>query len=370
MSKLPDGTESPAKPFDLLNLLSRFARAEGIALDDPELLSTFAQSATRQLNGALADPSLLHGTRIERLFEATVISLGQFRLLKAEDSGRVHAAEKMRPPDFRIVLEDGEQWLIEVKNVRRTGAFKQRTRLSATYLRSLQAYADAVGAKLKLAIYWSLWSIWTVISPEHFRRQDGSLDVKMIDAISVNEFSRLGEMSIATRPPLRIFFEADLDKPRGLDADGQAHFTPKAFRIFAGGKELKDPKDLKLAEILFFYGDWPLTGPCAVVNGDGVAGAELVCSPEEPSDQGFDGIGWASRIFSRFYANQTIDEGRVVQLLGDTAPEWFAPLANWDFVNSQLSLWLMRFEPNAEFLEKAVTQAIPGGRRGSKRSRH
>ncbi|PON10108.1 hypothetical protein C2W62_51850, partial [Candidatus Entotheonella serta] len=82
----------------------------------------------------------------------------------------------------RVVLVDGEQWLVEVKNVRCKDAFKQETRMSAAYLASLQAYADMVGTPLKLAIFWSLWSIWTVISPDRFRRPGGGLHITMSDA--------------------------------------------------------------------------------------------------------------------------------------------------------------------------------------------
>ena len=64
---------------------------------------------------------------------------------------------------------------------------------------------------------------------------------------------------------------------------------------------------------------------------------------QEPSDQGWDGIGSASRIFSRFYAAQTIKGDQVIQLHGEAAPEWFAPLSDWDFKNSKLPLLLGGF---------------------------
>lgn len=101
------------KAFDLLASVAVFARRNGIALDNP---------------------TLIHSSRVERVFEATVLSLGGFKLLKTEDVGRVHAAETLRAPDFRIVLDDGEQWLVEVKNVRSREPFKQELRMSQKYL--------------------------------------------------------------------------------------------------------------------------------------------------------------------------------------------------------------------------------------------
>lgn len=84
------------KPFDLLTSLASFVHARGIALTDPELIPTFTAYAGEQLAAAFVDDALLHGKRTERLFEATVLSLGRFRLFRTQDSRRVHPAETMR----------------------------------------------------------------------------------------------------------------------------------------------------------------------------------------------------------------------------------------------------------------------------------
>lgn len=337
------------KPFGLLASLASFAHARGIPLTDPELIPAFAADATEQLAAALDDPALLHGSRTERLFEATVLSLGKFRLFKTEDNGRVHSVDTMRAPDFRAVLDDGGQWLIEVKNVRCNDPFKQRTTMSAAYLRSLQSYADAMGAPLRLAIYWSLWNIWTVIAPEPFLRQNGSLRVRMQDAVIANEFSRLGEAMIMTIPPLRVVLGAVPDRPRSLEGD-VANFIIGSAEIFADGDRLADARDRKLAEVLLFYGDWTLNGPFALMEEGEIAGVEYVAEPEDPTGAGWEGIGWASRIFSRYFAAQTIEGDRVIQLHGRSAPDWFAPLGSWDFANSKLRLLLARAEPNLELI--------------------
>ncbi len=332
------------KAFDLLASVAAFAREYAIALNDPSLVKRFVADATPKLEEALADATLIHGSRTERLFEATVLSLGHFRLLKTEDVGRVHAADTCRAPDFRVVLDDGEQWLVEVKNVRSKEPFKQKTQMSAAYLASLQTYADMVGAPLKLAIFWSLWNIWTVISPDRFRRPNGGLRVTMKDAVLANESGRLGEVIIMTKAPLRLVLGASTDMPRSLSEEGLANFVIGSAKLYSGDVELTDPRDRKLAEVLLFYGEWSVGGPHAISDGGAFAGVEFVATPEEPSDQGWDGIGWASRIFSRYYAAQTIDGDQVIQLHGEAAPEWFAPLSDWDFKNSKLPLLLGRIQ--------------------------
>jgi len=358
------GPQKEPKPFDLLALLAAFARDQGMALDHPALVETFTADAVRRLKRALTDTALLHGSRTERLFEATVLSLGNFRLLKAEDNGRIHATGTLRAPDFRVVLDDGAQWLIEVKNVRRKDPFKQHTTMSAAYLGSLQAYADMMGVPLRLAIYWSRWSLWTVIAPEHFRQPNGSLRISMQQGVIANKFSRLGEVSIMTRPPLRIVLGAAKDRPHGVGADSIASFIIGSVRLFSGEHELVDLRDRKLAEVLISYGEWPLGGPFAMTDEHGFAGVQYVAEPEEATGQAFEGIGWASRIFSSFYADQTVEGDRIVQLLGQSAPEWFAPLADWDFDNSKLPLILGRFEPNHALLQ--TTQAQPSGAKARK----
>jgi hypothetical protein len=68
---------------------------------------------------------LLHGQRAEAMFEAMLASLGDFRLAKPEDNGRIVSNEPFRVPDFRIVLTSGEQWLVEVKNIYIAHPFRQ-----------------------------------------------------------------------------------------------------------------------------------------------------------------------------------------------------------------------------------------------------
>ena len=347
MSGQTSPERSKTKAFDLLASVAAFAREDAIALNDPSLVERFVADATPKLEKALADATLIHGSRTERLFEATVLSLGHFRLLKTEDVGRVHAAVTCRAPDFRIVLGDGEQWLVEVKNVRSQEPFKQKTQMSAAYLASLQMYADMVGTPLKLAIFWSLWNIWTVISPDRFRRPNGGLRVTMKDAVLANESGRLGEVIIMTKAPLRLVLGAAADMPHSLSAEGLANFIIGSAKLYSGDVELTDPRDRKLAEVLLFYGEWPTEGPLAITDGGEFAGVQFVAAPEEPSDQGWDGIGWASRVFRRYYAEQTTDGDQVIQLHGEAAPQWFAPLSNWDFKNSKLPLLLGQIQAPA-----------------------
>jgi len=96
MSDDPEPEGRKTKAFDLLASVAAFARENGIALNDPSLVTRFIGDAEPRLKAALSDSTLIHGSRTERLFEATVLSLGKFRLLKTEDVGRVHTAVNQR----------------------------------------------------------------------------------------------------------------------------------------------------------------------------------------------------------------------------------------------------------------------------------
>ena len=110
-----------------------------------------------------------------------------------------------------------------------------------------------------------------------------------------------------TKAPLRVVLGAATDMPHSLSPEGLTNFIIGSAKLYSGEVELTDLRDRKLAEVLLFYGEWSVEGPLAITEGGEFAGVEFVAMPEEPSDQGWDGIGWASRIFSRYYAAQTID---------------------------------------------------------------
>jgi len=156
-----------------------------------------------------------------------------------------------------------------------------------------------------------------------------------------------------------LVLDAVIDKPRALSADGLAEFVIGSAQVYSGNVELTDPRDRRLAEMLFLYGEWPAEGPLAIMGDDGIVGVEFVAAPEEPSDQVFDAVGCASRIFTRYFATRTVDGDKVIQLNGAPVPEWFAPLGAWDFKRSQLPLWLFHQQPSTAVPKLAAEPTQP-----------
>ncbi|MCW2248054.1 hypothetical protein M2352_003688 [Azospirillum fermentarium] len=330
------------KPFDFIAPIANFAKESGIPLNSTEFISSFMENAENKVKEALDDKTLLYGNRVESLFEATVISLGKYNLFKTEDIGRVHSSNQLRAPDFRIVLNDGDQWLVEVKSVFCRDPLRQKAKLTPAYLNSIQSYADLVKVPLKIAFFWSKWNFWTLISPEQFKTKNGGLVITMGDAMKANLMGKLGDVHIGTIAPLRLRFEADQEKSVCLYDDGKAEFTIQAVKIFSDTTELTDSRDQKLAWILMHYGDWVTDGARAIRSEDVFQGIEFCAYPQEISEEGFNFVGIASRIFSNYFTHRTVEGDQVIQLKGEAAPEWFSPLSEWDFKNSKLPLWLVK----------------------------
>lgn len=338
------------KDIDLLALVAEFALGEGLSLDDPALASRFAAAVEPRIAALQIDRNLLFGSRAERLFEAMTLSLGRTTLLKVEDVGRVHCSDECRAPDFRLVLDDGGQWLVEVKSIHARDPSKQIFKASGAYLKSLLTYSELVGTPLKLAIYWSIWNLWSVIDPTKFINENGSLRVTLQESLLANEIGRLGDMFIATKAPLRLVLEGIDDLPASAE-DQTLERIRAAARFFSDKVELTDPQDRQLAYVLLFFGNWRIEGPRKLAAGAPSRGIEIIAFPEETNEpdetteQDLVGIGLASHIFTSYYNTQTVDGAAVIGLQGAPVPHWFAPLGKWDFKSSKLPLILGRLAP-------------------------
>ena len=65
---------SDQNPFDLLGELAKFGIEHSIPLNDPEAIPKFATFVGNALGRALSNPALLHGHRVEAIFEALLVS--------------------------------------------------------------------------------------------------------------------------------------------------------------------------------------------------------------------------------------------------------------------------------------------------------
>ncbi len=335
------------KPFNLLAELDKFSLERGKPLRDPAIISEYISHVRDGIPRALGDQGLLHGKRTEAMFESLLVSLGEFELLKAEDSGRLLPADRYLAPDFRVVLSDGTHWLIEVKNVYKHDPLRQHRRLfTESHLDKLTAYAEATGAKLKIAIFWARWSIWTVISPERLIGVDGGLNIDMQTAMLVNELSRLGDRVVGTHPPLRLRLVKNPARTSSVDSDGNVTAANGDVQFFCGDEELTKPVEKEIAWIFMQYGEWP------IITDDRLLAIEYRWEPEESTDQGFEFVGTLSRMFARYYAQHTLDGNTVIQLHVPLRPDWFVSLRKLKGGSQSLPLWQFDQQPNFDALQR------------------
>jgi hypothetical protein len=275
------------------------------------------------------------------------VSAGTETFTSSEDNGRVFPSDDFAVPDFRVVLRDGTQWLIEVKNVYEADPFHQERRLlDRDYHQKLAAYAAATGAELKLAVFWAKWSLWTLVSPGRLAPGARDLTLDMGTAMHVNELGALGDMMIGTRAPLRLRLSTDPAKTGRIGPGGRVKVVFGDFQLFSEDTEIVDQIERQIVWTFIQYGEWVGLEPDPIIEGDQLLAFEFRWEPQEPSDQGFDFVGSLSRMFARYYSEHTIKDNAVVQLRAPLRPDWFSPLLRWDDQNQSLPLWRFTLGPN------------------------
>ena len=238
---------SKAKPFDLLAKFGKFGLERKLALTEAETRAAFGLYVAEAVDHALADPALLNGQRAEAMFEAMLTSLGDFRLVKPEDDGRIASNEPLRVPDVRIVLTSGVQRLVEVENIYIADPSRQRRKvMTREYRQQLKAYSSETAADLKLAIFWARWSIWTLVARERLADASGDVVVDMA-AAQANELDAIGDRAIGTRPPLRLWMSMDPDRTRSIGEDSQVMVVIGRVAIYCGQDEITDPTEQQIA---------------------------------------------------------------------------------------------------------------------------
>lgn len=338
-------------------LLAEHSARTRITIDSPQAISAFLDSTRVELERALTNPILIHGSRTQLMFEMLVTSLGKYAVFRVEDHGRLHSKTPMSVPDFRLIHDDGTQWLIEVKNTRVSlDKLEQPLRImKRAYWERLKAYAAINRAHLKLAVFWSGTGTWTLLSPEKLVNDDGEIRLSFLDAIPLDELGQLGDRTVGTEPPLRLRLLADSDRDISIGDDGAARFTIKDYMIFSNDREIQDQTEKEMAWFLINYGEWKECEPTAIVSNGSLEAIEFRWEPirRVNPDQRFEIIGRLSRMLARYYAEQTVEQQSVVQLIALARPDWIDPFLQPKRKHIALPLWQFALEPSEAPVERA-----------------
>ncbi len=327
--------------FDLLDLLDAVGRTHGISIDSVDgkgrILDLVSMAALQE-----SPATRLHGRRVEAMFGYVAAAIGRCSLVKKEDSRPAFAGNpNLRIPDYRVVTDNGQQFLVEVKNCH-SSRREPRVAFTTDYLSRLQGYAALVRTELRLAIYWSRLRMWTMVSPADLRLYGSAWRITLREAIMQNTMAVLGDMHVGTTPPLVCRLLENPDRPPKIDANGRVNFTIRRVEIECAGQLVTERSEKNLAFQLMLFGEWPASERLSV-DDDRLLGVEYVAEPSARTPgQGFELIGTLSRMASRRYDELTAPSGRIERLAPNVLePGTLTPAIPAGYVGQQLPLWIL-----------------------------
>ena len=302
----------PGQSIDLFRLLSQ---EDDYQLSDAESTSKFIAKLEEEFEKAKSSPIRLHGFRIQAMFEYVAASLGNCTIIKTEDSGSLHTKNQdIRVPDFRILLNDGKDFLVEVKNFYQRTPF-QKFYVKKRYLDELSHYASLFKVEIRLAVYWSKWNLWTLISFDNIQCEGDKCYLTLEEALKHNEMALLGDSIIATIPPLKFRVLTDPTHPRAVSENGEVIFQIGGVELYCKSNLLTVPREQSIALFLMLYGEWPSGDIEANIENSELISIDFVCEPLELiPDQDFQMIGNMSSMISNRFNSLTAPEGTIEKL--------------------------------------------------------
>ncbi len=336
--------------FEVIDLFTALGREHGYKLTVTEDVNDFIDRIGASLKTSQENQKLLHGKRVESLFAYVAGALGSCRLIKQEDSGQAFTTEQnIQAPDYKVVLNDGSQYFIEVKNchfhnVKSLYPFKK------DYIEKVENYAEMHGTQLLFAVYFSRYNKWFLLRKESLFEQKKRYVIDFINAMAQNEMSLLGDRTIATVPDLSIELLADASQEATIDENGKASFIIGNVKIYSSGREIIDDLEKSIAFYLIRFGTWNESEAEAIYNDGNFSGVRFTSTPDfPPEEQVFSMIGELSAMVSCSYGEQTIYERSVIALDTNLEPSVFSVEIPDGYKGKYLPLWQFIMQPNPDF---------------------
>jgi len=327
--------------YDVIDLYDAIGRDKGYRLGNPEDMAEFSAVVTDALSSAQS-PIMVHGRRVEAMFSYITASLGKSTLIKKEDCGDVFSADlDLKIPDYRVVLNSGEQLLVEVKNCHHKREFK----LEKSYIESLEKYSKLMCVDLFVAVYWSKWQMWTLVAVNAFDVVGKKMLLNFETAMGRNQMARLGDIWVGTKVPLSVRIFPSGECP--VSVEGVVNFNIGDVQLFCCGTPISDEQEKQIALTLMLYGGWAEFEKiqCADESPETLEYIEFSYSPAQRADegQGFEIVGAVSTVISRQYGNITAPKGIVERLSADINPEKLGFLIAEGHECKALPLWRFHF---------------------------
>ena len=333
--------------FDLIRQLDQYAKASGISIQNPKSQVAFLAALVAGFQKQRTDGILVHGLRVQAMFAYVAAGMGNCAAIKEEDAGEIYCQDDtLAAPDFRVVMLNGEEILVEVKNhhPKEPG---ETYEVKADYLGRLERYAALFKRPLYLAIFWSQPKIWSLAQPKDFVRNGPNFELPLTTAMMKNKLGLLGDMMIGTTPSLSLKLYSDPAKPRAVGLDGLTPFTIGQVELLCGDRVLTDPKDREIAWFLMHYGNWTGGDSPAEVRDGLLVSTSITVAPEERAnpDQLFESVGFLSQMLSRQFNAHTTADGQVTKLSPTEDPGTINVAIPADHKSEALPLWRFAYSP-------------------------
>ena len=325
-------------------------REHGYKLSVGEDTNDFIERISNSLKASKENPNILYGKRVESLFAHVVGALGNCKLIKQEDTGEAFSTEQnIQAPDYKVILKDGSQYFIEVKNCHAPN-IKSSYPFKKAYIEKLENYAEMHGIPLLFAVYFSRQNKWFLLSKSSLIEHKKKYVTDFINSMAKNEMSLLGDRTIGTEPDLAIELIADSSVKASVNSEGLEKFIIGDVKLYSANREICDNLQKTIAFYLIRFGNWNEQEPEGIYDSDEFKGVRFTYSPDfYEEEQGFSMVGELSSMISTSYGEQTIYEQSVIALDTNLEPTVFSVEIPNEYKGNELPLWQFIMQPNPGF---------------------
>lgn len=327
-------SRNPEK-YDILELFDAIACNKKLNFSDEDDVINIIKDALKKNKS----PIMLYGKQTEAMFAFIVAALSKTILIKKEDGGSVFFNEdSINIPDYRIILSDGVQILIEVKNCY-CKSLSHEFCIKTESLLSLKKYADLMQIDLKIAIYWAKTNAWTLVSKEDFSPKGNNSTISFCQALKQNKMSILGDIMIGTTPPLAIKLYAS-QQDQAKKGNNSFGFTIEKVELSCNNQLITNDNESKIAFKLILFGDWEEEFIPSINKDNKIEYIKFQFNPiEKNQEQDFNIIGTLSSIISRQYMQYTSPNGLVERFSPNINPKQLGLIIPNDYKGDVLKLW-------------------------------
>ena len=289
-----------------------------------------------------------HGFRTDYMFGYVAGALGKCSIIKHEHAaGLLLSNVDFKVPDYRIVLLDGTQFLVEVKNCN-----ELKKSFKSDWLDKQRAYAALNNLPLKLAVYWRKIGKWTLVDASNFLsngNQSQTLDIGK--AMMLNEMATLGDVTLGTLLPLKFRLGFSKEKTHRIN-ENEWQIVVESAEMFCRDIRIEDKLEQSIAFKIMVGGNLQEENEL-ILRDDGSPECNIFSydkfEKDERNDQDFEMVGSLSRIISSSYMHATSwnnDEREAQLIMPRQEPEDFKFFIPENYKGKHLPLWRFVLQPN------------------------